>query len=138
MPSTDLSSFLLGKVLAERAGLNPGEANSWGALQMQLGLSVTGVLVVQELIRRDVAALKAADPIPAQTERLIAATKRATRAATRATKAANAARTATDNAIRAAETTIESAKQVADAAEKIVQIVQPKPTHARRNSIKKD
>lgn len=149
MPSIDLASFILGKTLAERVGLSPSDANSWGALQMQLGWSVTGVLVVQELIRRDAAVLEAArqaDPVPAQTERLIIAAKRAKRAATRATKAANAAHlaasTVIDAASRTTEATVEAAKQITDAAEKIIQAVHtiaptppPKP---RRTTTKRE
>lgn len=48
--------FMLGHVTATQAGLNPQRASQVGLVQGVMGISLPGLLLTQELIRRDAAA----------------------------------------------------------------------------------
>jgi hypothetical protein len=45
--------FIVGRLLAEQAGLSPSQANQWAAVLMATGLSPASILLVSELARRD-------------------------------------------------------------------------------------
>ena len=47
--------FIVGRLLAEQAGLSPSQANQWAAVLMAVGLSPASILLVSELARRDAA-----------------------------------------------------------------------------------
>ena len=47
--------FIVGRLLAEQAGLGPSQANQWAAVLMAVGLSPASILLVSELARRDAA-----------------------------------------------------------------------------------
>lgn len=52
-----MQAFLVGRLLAERAGLGSAQTTQWGAVLMATGLSPMSILLVSELARLDAANL---------------------------------------------------------------------------------
>ncbi|MBF2072257.1 MAG: hypothetical protein IGS50_00620 [Synechococcales cyanobacterium C42_A2020_086] len=61
-----LGAFIVGRLLAERAGLGSFQATQWGAVLMATGLSPASILLVSELARLD--AMRLSESVDNQTE----------------------------------------------------------------------
>ncbi|NJL22475.1 MAG: hypothetical protein HC895_19345 [Leptolyngbyaceae cyanobacterium SM1_3_5] len=57
--TNQIGAFIVGRLLAERAGLSSAQATQWGAVLMATGLSPASILLVSELARLDAANLAA-------------------------------------------------------------------------------
>lgn len=52
-PTNPIGAFIVGRLLAERAGLSSTQTTQWGAVLMATGLSPASILLVTELARLD-------------------------------------------------------------------------------------
>lgn len=85
-----LGAFIVGRLLAESAGLGSSQATQWGAVLMATGLSPASLLMVSELARLD--AMRLSEQVDHQTQlraMLQQALQKAEEAAEDAARAAN-------------------------------------------------
>jgi len=61
-----LGAFIVGRLLAESAGLSSSQATQWGAVLMATGLSPASILLVSELARLD--AMRLSEQVDNQTQ----------------------------------------------------------------------
>jgi acyl transferase domain-containing protein len=87
-----IGAFIVGKLLAESAGLSSSQATQWGAVLMATGLSPASILLVSELARLDALRLSQQPNDQAQLRDIVQ-------------QAVQKAREAAENAARAAERT---------------------------------
>jgi hypothetical protein len=84
-----LGAFIVGRLLAESAGLSSSQATQWGAVLMATGLSPASILLVSELARLD--AMRLSEQVDNQTQlraMVQQALQKAEEAAENATRAA--------------------------------------------------
>jgi hypothetical protein len=104
-----LGAFIVGRLLAESAGLSSSQATQWGAVLMATGLSPASILLVSELVRLD--AMRLSTEVDNQTQ-LRAMVQQALQ------KAEEAA----ENATRAAERTEQVITKLNEFNERIAQL----------------